>query len=123
MEQRLDCLEAVQRLQQETGGFTACLPLGLDAAGGRELDGVTAVERLKMLAVTRMYLDNVEHIQSVQTGSGLKVLQIGLRFGADDTEIRIPQPGTTEQDLRRVIRDTGFRPVERDGAYSTVFLN
>ena len=121
--ERLDCLEAIQRLQQETGGFAACLPLALEAPGARALDGVTAVERLKMLAVTRMYLDGVEHVQSVQTGSGLKVLQTALRFGADDAEIRVPQPGITEQDLRRVIRDAGFRPVERDGAYSTMFLN
>lgn len=121
--ERLDYLEAVHRLQQENGGFAACLPLGLDAPGGRELDGVTAVERLKMIAITRMYLDNVEHLQSSQTGAGLKVLQTALRFGADDAEIRIPQPGITEQDLRRVIRDAGFRPVERDGPYSTMFLN
>jgi cyclic dehypoxanthinyl futalosine synthase len=121
--QRLDFLEAVHRIQEETGGFTACLPLGLEAPGGRELDGVTAVERLKMLAVTRMCLDNVLHLRSVQTGAGLKVLQTGLRFGADDAEIRVPQPGITEPELRRVIRDAGFRPVERDGAYSTMYLN
>lgn len=119
---RLDYLEAVHRLQQETGGFASCLPLGLDAPGGRELDGVTAVERLKMLAIARMYLDEIEHLQSAEAGAGLKVLQTALRFGADDAEIRIPQRGTNEQDIRRVIRDAGFNPVERDGTYSTMFL-
>jgi cyclic dehypoxanthinyl futalosine synthase len=121
--ERLDCLEAVFRTQQETGGFVSCLPVGLNAPGGRELDGPTAVEQLKIMAITRMYVDNVEHLQSAQTGAGLKVLQTALRFGADDAEIRIPQPGLTEQDLRRVIRDAGFRPVERDGPYSILFLN
>lgn len=123
LDERLDFLEAVRHLQEETGGFAAFVPLGLDARAGRELDGVTAVERLKTLAVARMVLDNIEHLQSAQVGSGLKVLQTGLRFGADDTEIRLPQTGTTEQDLRRVIRDAGFRPVERDGSYSTMFLD
>jgi cyclic dehypoxanthinyl futalosine synthase len=121
--ERLDFLDAARRLQDDTGGFTAFVPLGLDAPGGRELDGVTAVERLKMLAITRMYLDNIEHLQSAQAGSGLKLLQMGLRFGADDTEISLPQRGTTEQDLRRVIRDAGFTPVERDATFSTMFLN
>ena len=121
--ERLDYLEAVCRLQDETLGFTSFVPLGLDAPGGRELDGVTAVERLKMLAVTRMVLHNIGHMQSAQVGSGLKVLQTGFRFGANDTEIRLPQPNVTEQDLRRVIRDAGFRPIERDGDYSTMFLN
>lgn len=121
--ERLDFLDAVHQLQHQTGGFTSVVPVGLDAPGGRELDGVTAVERLKMLAIARMYLDNIDHVQSAQVGSGLKVLQSGLRFGADDTEIRLSHPGATEQDLRRVIRDAGFKPVERDGAYSTMFLN
>ena len=123
IEERLDFLEAIRRLQDQTGGFVACLPLGLDALGGRELDGVTAVERLKMTAITRMYLDNIPHLRSVQTGAGLKVLQTALRFGADDAELRVPHSGATEQDLRRIIRDSGFQPVERDQNYSMMFLN
>jgi len=123
LEERLDFLEAIRRLQDQTGGFVACLPLGLDAPGGRELDGVTAVERLKMMAITRMYLDNIPHLRSIQTGAGLKVLQTALRFGADDAELRLPLSGATEQDLRRIIRGAGFQPVERDQNYSMMFLN
>jgi cyclic dehypoxanthinyl futalosine synthase len=119
---RLELLDAVRNLQEEFGGFLAVVPVAMDAPAGRELDGATAVERLKMLAVIRMYLDTIEHVQSPQVGVGLKVLQTGLRFGADDTELRQPQKGTTEQDLRRVIRDAGLTPVERDGAYTTLFL-
>jgi cyclic dehypoxanthinyl futalosine synthase len=70
-----------------------------------------------------MYLDDIDHLQSAEAGAGLKVLQTALRFGADDTEIRIPRSGTAEQDIRRVIRDAGFNPIERDGTYSTLFLN
>jgi cyclic dehypoxanthinyl futalosine synthase len=120
--ERLACLEAVRLLQEETGGFVGFVPLGVDALGGRELDGVTAVERLKMIAVCRIFLHNIQHLQSVQVGPGLKVLQAGLRFGADDTELRLTRSGPTEQELRRVIRDAGFRPVERDGPYFTTFL-
>jgi len=123
LQDRLKYLEAARQVQEESGGFAAFVMLGLDAPGGRELDGATAVERLKMLSVARMFLDNIAHAQSGRSGAGLKVLQTGLRFGANDAELRLGQPGVTEQDLRRVIRDAGFRPVERDGSYSTLFLN
>ena len=123
IDERLDFLEVIRRLQDQTGAFAACLPLGLDARGGRELDGVTSVERLKMMAIMRMYLDNIPHLRSIQTGAGLKVLQTALRFGADDAELRLPLSGATEQDLRRIIRGAGFQPVERDQNYSMMFLN
>jgi cyclic dehypoxanthinyl futalosine synthase len=121
LEQRVDFLEAVRRLQEETGGFTAFVPVAADAPNGRDLDGVTAVERLKMLAIARMFLDNVENVQAGWTGQGLKVLQTGLRFGAND--LGVAGPGSSEEDLRRVIRDAGFRPVQRDSPYRTMFLN
>ena len=80
----MDFLEAVRRVQEETGGFAAFVPVAVDAPGGRDLDGVTAVERLKTLSISRMFLDNVENVQVSRTGGGLKVLQMGLRFGAND---------------------------------------
>jgi cyclic dehypoxanthinyl futalosine synthase len=122
VEQRLDFLEAVRRLQEETGGFTAFVPVSAEAPGGRELDGVTAVERLKTLAISRMFLDNVENVQASWTGQGLKVLQMGLRFGANDLGV-VGVGGGSEEDLRRIIRDAGFRPVQRDPMYRTMFLN
>jgi cyclic dehypoxanthinyl futalosine synthase len=128
LEQRVDFLTAVGRLQEETGGFTAFVPIAAEAPGGRELDGVTAVERLKALAISRMFLDNIENIESNWAGQGLKVLQMGLRFGANDLG-RVGagdaglRNGSTEEDLRRIIRDAGFRPVERDPLFRTMFLN
>ena len=83
LEQRVDFLEAVRRLQEETGGFAAFVPVAADAPGGRELDGVTAVERLKTLAIARMFLDNIENVQAIGAAQGLKVLQMGLRFGGE----------------------------------------
>jgi cyclic dehypoxanthinyl futalosine synthase len=124
-EQRVGLLEAVRQLQQETGGFTAFVPVAAEAPGGRELDGATAVERLKMLAISRMFLENIENVQSSRAGQGLKVLQTGLRFGANDvgTVDAGAANGAAEEDLRRIIRDAGFRPAQRDALYRTMFLN
>lgn len=124
-EQRVDFLEAVRGLQEETGGFVAFVAAAAEAPGGRELDGVTAVERLKTLAISRMFLDNIENVQSAWVGQGLKVLQTGLRFGANDMGAVDADGanGSSEEDLRRVIRDAGFKPVQRDALYRTMFLN
>jgi cyclic dehypoxanthinyl futalosine synthase len=124
MEQRVDWLEAVRRLQEETGGFTAFIPLSFQQPGGRSLDDATAVESLKVLAVSRMMLENVEHVQSNWVTQGLKVRQMGLRFGANDVGAVMlgGANGGGEEDLRRVIRDAGFRPVQRDMPYRTMFI-
>ncbi len=87
----------------------------------------TAVEYLKTLAISRMYLDNIENVQSNLETQGLKVLADGAavwrqRCGrccwAEGAEC-----GTTEEEVRRVIRDAGFKPVQRDTLYRTMFLN
>ena len=124
IEHRVDCLEAVRRLQEETGGFAAFIPVSFQSASGRNLDDATAVESLKMLAVSRMMLDNVEHMQSSWATQGLKVRQMGLRFGGNDAgSVMLGESGGSEEDLRRVIRDAGFMPVRRDSPYRTLFLN
>ena len=129
VEQRVEFLEAVRRLQEETGGFAAVAPLPCPAAGGRELEQATAVESLKTLAIVRVMLDNIENVQSSWTTQGLKVRQMGLRFGGNDVgPVRVGDGGlgangSSEEDLRRVIRDAGFRPVQRDGPYRTMFLD
>jgi cyclic dehypoxanthinyl futalosine synthase len=136
-EQRVDLLEAVRRLQEETGGFAAfvplCLPPGDTPRGAFE--GPTAVEYLKTLAISRMFLDNVENVQSSGAPQGLKVLQMGLRFGANDAGSVAPEASrrstagpaskgrATEENLRRIIRDAGFKPVQRDMLYRTMYLN
>lgn len=124
-DQRVDFLDAVRRLQEETGGFAAFAPASCEAAGGRERDCMTAVERLKILAISRMFLDNIENVQASRAGQGLKVPQTALRFGANDVGPVSPTDakGLSEEDLRRVIRDAGFIPVERDASYQTMFLN
>jgi cyclic dehypoxanthinyl futalosine synthase len=127
-EHRLNHLEAVRRLQEETGGFTAFTPYSFAPQNGavRGFEEATAVEYLKTLAISRMYLDDVENVQSNLETQGLKVLQMGLRFGGNDVGSVLLAKGAntaTEEQVRQVIRDAGFTPVQRDALYRTMFLN
>ena len=130
-------LAVLYDLQQETGGFTAFIPWSFQPAntalGGRHWDEATAVEYLKVLAISRLYLSNFLNVQSSWVTQGLKVCQMGLRFGGNDVgsvmleENVVRAAGvtncTTEEELRRIIRDAGFRPAQRDTLYRQYFLN
>jgi cyclic dehypoxanthinyl futalosine synthase len=136
-EHRINHFEQVRRLQEETGGFTAFIPWSFQpnntALGGRGWDEATSVEYLKVLAISRLYLDNIENVQASWVTQGLKVLQMGLHFGGNDVgsvmleENVVKAAGTsnctTEEELRRLIRDAGFQPVQRDTLYRKMFLN
>ena len=136
-EQRVNHFEVIRRLQEETGGFTAFIPWSFQpkhtALGGRGWDEATSVEYLKVLAISRLYLDNIENVQASWVTQGLKVLELGLHFGGNDVgsvmleENVVRAAGTsnctTEEELRRIIRDAGFKPVQRDTLYRTMFLN
>ncbi len=128
VEHRMNHVEAVRQLQEETGGFTAFTPWSF-APQSSALNGfeeATAVEYLKMLAISRMYLSNIENVQSNLETQGLKVLQVGLRFGGNDVGSALLAEGAnaaTEEQLRQIIRDAGFKPVQRDTLYRTMFLN
>ena len=136
-EQRINHFQVIHELQQETGGFTAFIPWTFQpkntALGGRKWDEATSVEYLKLLAISRLFLDNIENVQASWVTQGLKVLQLGLRFGGNDVgsvmleENVVRAAGTsnctTEEELRHIIRDAGFKPVQRDTLYRTLFLN
>ena len=136
-EQRINHLELVRNLQEETGGFTAFIPWPFQrentSLGHFIKEEASAVEYLQMLAISRIYLDNIEHIQSSWVTPGLKTCQLGLRFGGNDVgsimieENVVSAAGThhraTEEELRRLIRDAGFTPKQRDTLYRTYFLN
>jgi cyclic dehypoxanthinyl futalosine synthase len=126
LEQRVDFLDQIRRLQEETGGFTAFVPRSASLAG-RSMEEATAVEYLKALAISRLYLDTIDNVQATWAAQGLKVLQMGLRFGANDVGAAIPEEhpakATTEEELRRIIRDAGFKPVQRDSMYRTMLLS
>jgi cyclic dehypoxanthinyl futalosine synthase len=127
-EHRVNHMEAMRRLQEETNGFASFTPLSF-APQSSILSGfeeATAVEYLKMLAISRMYLDNVNNVQSTLETQGLKVLQVGLRFGGNDVgSVLLAEGanGATEEQVRQVIRDAGFKPVQRDTLYRTMYLS
>jgi cyclic dehypoxanthinyl futalosine synthase len=136
-EHRVNHLQRIYDLQEETGGFTAFIPWTFQpqntALGGRGWPEATAVEYLKTLAISRIFLSNFPNVQSSWVTQGLKVCQMGLRFGGNDVgsvmleENVVKAAGTsnctTEEELRRMIRDAGFRPMQRDTLYRTYFLN
>ena len=126
LENRLGHLETLRQLQQDTGGFVAFNPLVQQTLSASGLQEATAVEYLKTLAISRMYLDNIENVQSNLETQGLKVVQVGLRFGANDIGSVLLARGANaaaEEQTRQVIRDAGFKPVQRDALYRTMFLN
>ena len=122
LSQCVDFMLSVRQLQEETGGFAAFAPRAAEAPGGRELDGVTAVEQLKMLAISRMLLDNIATVQVDVTRGGLKVLQTCLRFGANDLGLIALDDGGREEDINRIIRDAGFQPARREMGYRAMLL-
>jgi cyclic dehypoxanthinyl futalosine synthase len=137
IEQRMNHFDIVRQIQEETGGFTAFIPWSFQrentSLGRFVKEDATAVEYLKTLAISRIYLENILNIQSSWVTPGLKTCQVGLRFGGNDVgsimieENVVSQAGArnhaTEEDLRRMIRDAGFVPKQRDTLYRTYFLN
>ena len=137
IEQRMNHLDIVRNIQEETGGFTAFIPWTFQrentSLGRFVKEEATAVEYLKTLAISRLYLDNILNVQSSWVTQGLKTCQVGLRFGGNDVgsimieENVVSQAGahhrSSEEELRRIIRDAGFIPKQRDTLYTTYFLN
>ncbi|HVG28654.1 MAG TPA: cyclic dehypoxanthinyl futalosine synthase [Pyrinomonadaceae bacterium] len=134
VEHRVRHLQRVRDLQDETGGFTAFIPWTFQrentALGRRIKEEPTGVDYLKMLAVSRLFLDNIEHFQSSWLTQGLRLGQVALRFGADDMgSIMIEENVVSaagahneadEKMLRHLIRAAGFRPQQRDILYNHV---
>jgi cyclic dehypoxanthinyl futalosine synthase len=136
LEERLNHLEVVRRIQDETGGFTAFIPWTFQRAHTALAHSVkeeaTAVEYLKTLAISRLYLEGIENVQASWVTQGLKTCQVALRFGANDVgsvmleENVVSAAGThhraSEEELRRLIRDAGFVPKQRDTLYHSLYL-
>ncbi len=131
---RVSHLQRVRDLQDETSGFTAFIPWTFqreNTALGRKIkEELTGVDYLKMLSVSRLFLDNIENIQSSWLTQGLKLGQVALRFGANDMgSIMIEENVVSaagahnradEQMLRYLIREAGFIPQQRDILYVPV---
>ncbi len=131
---RVRHLQRIRDLQDETGGFTAFIPWTFQrentALGRRIKEEPTGIDYLKMLAVSRLFLDNIENFQSSWLTQGLRLGQVALRFGANDMgsvmieENVVSAAGAhnraDEHELRRLIADAGFTPQQRDILYRYV---
>ena len=133
LEERVEHLRVIRELQDETGGFRAFIPWTFQpghTALESTIQEATAVDYLMTLAVSRLYLDNVPHIQASWVTQGLKVGQVALRFGADDLgstmieENVVAAAGVhmraSREEMIHAIREAGFVPAQRRTDYSLV---
>jgi cyclic dehypoxanthinyl futalosine synthase len=131
LEERVEHMRRIRELQDELHGFRAFISWTFQPAGTRLAakvhDYPTSFDYLLTQAVSRIYLDNVDHIQSSWVTQGMKVGQVALSFGADDMgsvmieENVVSAAGTTHrataEDFIRAIRALGKVPVQRDTLY------
>src|SRR5580692_301334 len=133
-EERVEHLLALRNLQDETGGFVAFIPLAFhpENTGLSHLPRPSGFTDLKMIAVSRLLLDNFDHIKAYWIMLTPRIAQIALRFGADDLDGTVVEEkiyhdagATTDQftpraQLERLIREAGRVPVERDTLYNRI---
>ncbi len=129
--ERLEHLFKIRELQDRTGGFTAFIPWAYQP-GGTALGGEAAgaVEYLRTLAVSRLVLDNVPHLQVSWVTQGPKIAQVALSFGADDfgstmlEENVVAATGVgfrlAAPEIETLIRQAGYQPQVRDHRYEMV---
>jgi len=129
---RIEHLQRLRRLQDETGGFTAfiCWTFQPGHTKFAHLRKVGAFEYLRMVAVGRLYLDNFANLQASWVTQGLKIGQMALRFGANDLgsvmieENVVAAAGTSfrasEAEIRAAIAAAGYAPRRRDVFYQPV---
>ncbi|MFI3280721.1 MAG: CofH family radical SAM protein [Rikenellaceae bacterium] len=136
LEQRVDHLERLRSLQDQTGGFNAFIPLKYRNFGNSmsDLGEVSIVEDMKMLALSRIYLDNIPHIKSYWVMYGRDTTEMALAFGADDIDGTIDdstkiysmagaedkRPKMNIEQMENLIRRAGFVPAERDTHYNEI---
>lgn len=134
LQERVDHLVALRELQDRTGGFQTYIPLAFhpDNTEISYLPYPSAAERLRSVAIGRLFLDNFEHIKAYWIMLGLPVAQAALNMGADDLDGTVTQEMIyhdagastpemlTRSALHRLIREAGRVPVERDTLYNTL---
>jgi aminodeoxyfutalosine synthase len=135
VEERVDHLDRLRLLQDETGGFQTYIPLSFhpDNTEWSHLPGPTALEELREIAVSRLLLDNIDHIKAYWIMLSIPVAQMSLAYGADDVDGTVVEEkiyheagATTPQQVLRAelvqwIRDAGRIPVERDTIYNVLW--
>src|SRR5437867_2121177 len=131
--QRVDHLRQLRQLQDETGGFTGFVPFAFEPAQSHgvlaHIKRASAFEQLRNLAVSRIYLDNIDHLTAYWVSLGLPLAQVSLSYGVDDLHGTILEEkifhmagATTPQQqtvatLEHAIREAHREPVQRDSYY------
>ncbi|MCR5834569.1 MAG: CofH family radical SAM protein [Selenomonadaceae bacterium] len=138
IEERIDHLLKLRDLQDETGGFVAMMlfpfhPDNTELGKRFNLRRVGSWEDLKMLALSRLVLDNFDHFKAFWVMLTLPIAQLALNFGADDMDGTIGEEkiihaagaknstGITREKLRAIISEISYTPVERDSFYNKKF--
>lgn len=133
---RLDHLNRLRQLQDETGGFTGFVPYAFEPENNQlaHLRRIGALEELRMLAVSRIFLDNFDHLTAYWISTGLPLAQIALSYGVDDLHGTIVEEkifhmagadtpaAMTRAALIKAIREAGRDPVQRDTFYRPIQL-
>ena len=131
LEQRVDHLRQLRQLQDETGGFSGFVPFAFEPQTTvlAHIKRASAIEQLRNLAVSRIYLDNIDHLTAYWVSLGLPLAQVSLSYGVDDLHGTIMEEkifhmagATTPQQqsiaaLEHAIREAGRVPVQRDSYY------
>ena len=131
LEQRVDHLRQLRQLQDETHGFTGFVPFAFEPQTEilAHVKRASAIEQLRNLAVSRIYLDNFDHLTAYWVSMGLPLAQLSLSYGVDDLHgtimeekifhmagAKTPQEQTVET-LEHVILEAGRTPMQRDSYY------
>ncbi len=128
---RVDHLRQLRQLQDETGGFTGFIPFAFEPQTTilAHIKPASAFEQLRNLAVSRIYLDNIDHLTAYWVSLGLPLAQVSLSYGVDDLHGTILEEkifhmagATTPQQqtvaaLEHAIREAGRDPIQRDSFY------
>jgi len=135
IEEKVDHLDRLRRLQDETRGFQTYIPLSFHPANNEwsHLPGPSALDELREIAVGRLMLDNIPHVKAYWIMLGIEIAQLALSFGADDVDGTVVEEhiyhdagAKTPQQVQRAelvrwITDAGRIPVERDTLYNVVW--
>ncbi len=133
---RIHHLSSLRKLQDETGGFQTFIPLKFRNKGNQmsHIEESTTIEDIRLYAISRLFLDNFEHIKAYWPMIGRQVAQMLLAFGVDDIDGTIDDTtkiytmaGSEEQtpamntyELVQLIKQAGMEPIERDTLYNVV---
>ncbi|MCI0539159.1 MAG: aminofutalosine synthase MqnE, partial [Verrucomicrobiales bacterium] len=134
IEDRVDHLRQLRALQDETRGFVGFVPLPYQPENNKipVRTSPTGFDTLRTVAVSRIFLDNFDHITAYWVGMGLKLAQVALNYGADDLHGTIIEEHIfhmagakspqlqTEADMVKAIREAGRVPVQRDTFYQPI---